>query len=76
MKEKFITDITEKLQQMDKYDIEIKNVRFHETDGKQYALADVSYKWTLNAWEKTAKHLDSIFVLKNNSWTSPLVYFN
>lgn len=76
MEETLRKTITEKLQQMDKYDIEIENIRFHETDGRKYALVDISYKWALNAWEKTAKHPDSIFVLKNNDWTGPLVNFN
>lgn len=51
--------------------IKITNVRLF-ADGN--IMADVSYTWKLNAWEKRAEHKDVIFVYKDGEWYSPLFF--
>lgn len=72
MEQKLIETIEYEMQQIGNTDVSIENIRLFDADGKQYALADVSYTWWLNAWDKEVKHLDMIFVLVDNEWKSPL----
>lgn len=67
-----VETIEYEMQQIGNTNVAIENIRLFKTDGKQYALADVSYKWWLNAWDKEVKHCDMIFVLVDNEWKSPL----
>ena len=61
-----------KMQEVENKDIEIKNVRLYFAGDKKYALADVSYVWYVNAWDKRVFHNDSVFVLVDGEWMSPL----
>ena len=72
MEQKLIETIEYEMQQIGNTDVSIENIRLFNTEGKQYALADVSYTWWLNAWDKKVEHWDMIFVLVNNEWKSPL----
>ena len=70
--QKLIKTIEYKMQQAGNTDVAIENIRFHKTEDKQYAMADVSYTWWLNAWDKRVKLENMIFVLVDNKWTSPM----
>ena len=72
MEQKLIETIEYEMQQIGNTDVSIENIRLFNTEGKQYALADISYIWWLNAWDKKVKHWDMIFVLVNGEWKSPL----
>ena len=72
MEQRLIETIKYEMQQIGNENVKIENIRLYDTDGKQYALADVSYTWRLNAWDKEVKHKDMIFVLVNDEWKSPL----
>ena len=72
MKQRLIETIKYEMQQIGNENVKIENIRLYDTHGKQYALADVSYTWWLNAWDKEVKHKDMIFVLVNDEWKSPL----
>lgn len=72
MEQKLIETIEYEMQQIGNTDVLIENIRLFDTEGKQYALVDVSYTWWLNAWDKKVEHRDIIFVLVNNEWKSPL----
>ena len=75
LKEKLIETIKYEMQQIGNTNVSIENIRLFNTfntEEKQYALADVSYVWWLNAWDKKVKHSDAIFVLVDDEWKSPL----
>lgn len=61
-----------KMQEFGNEDIDIKNVRLYFAGDTKYALADVSYIWYVNAWDKRVCHNDSVFVLVDGEWKSPL----
>lgn len=71
-KEKLIETIEYEMQQIGNTNVSIENIRLFNTEEKQYALADISYIWWLNAWDKKVKHSDAIFVLVDDEWKSPL----
>ena len=72
MEQELIKAIEYEMEQIGNTDVQIENIRFFEKDGKNYAFADVSYIWWLNAWDKKVEHKDMIFVLEKNGWKSPL----
>lgn len=63
----FIENVTKKLEETGKTNIEIKNIRFVEGT---HAFADICYNWTLHAWEHRAEHIDSVFVWRCGEWLS------
>lgn len=71
-KEKELTNwIKEKLTNRGDKDIIVSNIKFIDD---YVALADVSYTWFLNAWEKRAEHKDMLFVYKDETWHSPVIW--
>ena len=72
MEQELIKAIESEMEQIGNTDVQIENIRVFEKDGKNYAFADVSYIWWLNAWDKKVEHKDMIFVLEKNGWKSPL----
>lgn len=72
MKQTLINTIEYEMQQIGNTNVSIENIRLFVQNGKQYALADISYTWWLNAWDKRVTHWDMIFVLDENEWKSPL----
>lgn len=64
-----------KLQARGDKNIEVTNVRIFNNDGRVDALADVSYTWILNGWEKNAEHKDMIFVYRDGEWKCPLFFW-
>lgn len=72
MEQELIKAIEYEMEQIGNTDVQIENIRVFEKDGKNYAFADVSYIWWLNAWDKKVEHKDMIFVLEKNGWKSPL----
>lgn len=72
MKNKLIETINYEMQQIGNEDVQIENIRFFISNNYQCALADVSYKWWLNAWNKQVVHKDVLFVLVDNKWQSPI----
>lgn len=69
--EKELTNwIVEKLTERGDKDIVVSNIKFID----DYAvLADVSYTWFLNSWDKRAEHKDVLFVYKDGTWHSSLI---
>lgn len=68
-----IDAINKKMQQVGNTDVCISNIRLFVKDNTQYALADVSYIWFLNAWDHHVSHKDMIFILTDDSrWISPI----
>lgn len=52
MKDMLINTIYYEMKQLGNTDVVIDNIRLFTEEDKQYAIADVSYTWRLNAWEK------------------------
>lgn len=68
-----IDAINKEMQQIGNTDVNISNIRLFVKDNTQYALADVSYIWFLNAWDHRVLHKDMIFVLTDDGrWISPI----
>lgn len=73
MKDMLINTIYYEMKQLGNTDVVIDNIRLFTEEDKQYAIADVSYTWRLNAWDKKVNHKDMIFVLvDDNRWLSPI----
>lgn len=73
MKDNLINTIIYEMEQLGNTDIVVDNIRLFTEENKQYAMADVSYTWWLNAWDKKVQHKDMIFVLVDeNRWLSPI----
>lgn len=73
MKDKLINTINYEMEQVGNTDVVIDNIRFFTDDNKQHAMADVSYTWWLNAWDKRVYHKDMIFTLVDDDrWISPI----
>ena len=70
-KASFIAFVTEKLTERGDKDIKITNVRIWKNGD---VLADVSYTWRLNGWEKHAEHKDWIAVFRDGQWHSPHIW--
>lgn len=64
----FISYVTDKLRAIGKRDIVVSNIRFWENGD---VIADVSYIWNLNGWDKRTDHKDSIFVRQERGYISP-----
>lgn len=68
-----IDTINKEMQQIGNTDVNISNIRLFVKNNTQYALADVSYIWFLNAWDHRVLHKDMIFVLTDDGrWMSPI----
>jgi hypothetical protein len=67
--------IMSKMKEIGNTDVKISNIRFFHEAGKQYAFADISYTWYLNAWGKQVTHNDMIFALIDNQWCNPLFLY-
>lgn len=73
MKDKLINTINYEMEQVGSTDVVIDNIRFFTDDNKQYAMADVSYIWWLNGWDKRVCHKGMIFMLVDDDrWISPM----
>lgn len=48
----------------------IDNIRFFEVEENDnlYAMADISFSWQLNAWDKNVSLQDAIFVNAGDGW--------
>lgn len=72
-KKSLIKSINYEMEQLGNTDVVIDNIQLFTEKNKQYAMADVSYTWWLNAWDKRVCHKDMIFVLVDNDrWLSPI----
>ena len=68
-----IDTINKEMQLIGNTDVDISNIRLFVKGNTQYALADVSYTWFLNAWDHRVLHKDMIFVLTDDGrWISPI----
>ena len=70
-----INAIMYEMEQLGNTDVSVDNIRFFTEGNRQFAMADVSYTWYVNAWDKKVCHKDMIFALvdeNENRWLSPI----
>lgn len=72
MRKKLIYAINYEMAMIGNTDVIIDNIRFFERDNNQYAMADVSYTWWLDAWDNKVNYKDMIFVFIDGKWFSPI----
>lgn len=75
MKDMLLKAINYEMEQLGNTEVLIDNIRFFTEGNRQFAMADVSYTWYVNAWDKKVYHKDMIFALvdeKENKWLSPI----
>ena len=68
--ESFCEYIVPALEAQGNYNIKVSNIRIE----KDKVIADISYNWRLNAWEKKAQHKDVVSFIKDDKWHSSLVH--
>ena len=70
-----INAINYQMEQLGNTDVSIDNIRFFTEENRLFAMADVTYTWYVNSWDKKVCHKDMIFALvdeKENRWLSPI----
>ena len=70
-----INAINYEMEQLGNTDVSVKNIRFFTKENRLFAMADVTYTWYVNSWDKKVHHKDMIFALvdeKENRWLSPI----
>lgn len=72
MKQHLVERIKYEMEQLGNKDVKVENIRMFTSGNRQCAWADVSYTWWLNAWDKEVMHKDTLFVLADDGWKSPL----
>lgn len=73
VKKSLIEFINKKMEEMGNTDIKIKNIRVMQRP-EWDALADISYIWYLNGWEKRANFTDVVFAFREGVWHSSIVF--
>ena len=68
------SEIFAKMKEYGNSDIEVDFISLYYAQDPIYALADVSYVWELNGHEKKVVHKNMIFVMKDNTWYSPIFH--
>lgn len=72
-----INAIMYEMEQLGNTDVSIDNIRFFTEGNRQFAMADITYTWYINSWDKKVCHKDMIFALvdeKENRWLSPIFW--
>ena len=66
--------IFSKMEEYGNKDVVVDYISLYYAEEPIYALADVSYTWSLNGYAKRIVHKSMIFVLKDNMWHSPIFH--